>query len=95
VPLDQLDTVILINTKAVFVGTVSVTRLMLAEPDQRMAALVSDPLVSIEPRADEKEVFELFDKYNLRSLTVVNSEQQPIGAITVDDIVSRMHAKIS
>ncbi|MGH9729584.1 MAG: magnesium transporter MgtE N-terminal domain-containing protein [Candidatus Acidiferrales bacterium] len=94
VPLDQLDTVILIDTHAVFVGTVSVTRLMLAEKDQRMAALVSDPLVSVEPETDEKEVFELFDKYNLRSLTVVNTEQQPIGAITVDDIVSRMHAKL-
>ncbi|HXT74592.1 MAG TPA: CBS domain-containing protein, partial [Candidatus Angelobacter sp.] len=94
VPLDQLDTVILINTHAVFVGTVSVTRLMLAEKDQRMAALVSDPLVSVGPQTDEREVFELFDKYNLRSLTVVNAEQQPIGAITVDDIVSRLHAKV-
>ncbi|MGH9455512.1 MAG: magnesium transporter MgtE N-terminal domain-containing protein [Terriglobia bacterium] len=94
VPLDQLDTVILIDTKAVFVGTVSVTRLMLAEKNQRMAALVSDPLVSVGPQTDEKEVFDLFDKYNLRSLTVVNAERQPIGAITVDDIVSRMHAKL-
>ena len=94
VPLDQLDTVILIDTHAVFVGTVSVTRLMLAEKDQRMAALVSDPLVSVGPQTDEKEVFELFDKYNLRSLTVVNAEQQPIGAITVDDIVSRLHAQL-
>ncbi|MGH9709133.1 MAG: CBS domain-containing protein, partial [Candidatus Acidiferrales bacterium] len=93
-PLDQLDTVILINTHAVFVGTVSVTKLMLAEKDQRMAALVNEPLVSVGPQTDEKEVFELFDKYNLRSLTVVNVEQQPIGAITVDDIVSRMHAKL-
>lgn len=94
VPLDQLDTVILIDAKAVFVGTVSVTRLMLAEKDQRMAALVSDPLVSVGPQTDEREVFELFDKYNLRSLTVVNTEQQPIGAITVDDIVSRLHAQL-
>lgn len=94
VPLDQLDTVILIDTKAVFVGTISVTRLMLAEKEQRMAALVSAPPVSVGPQTDEKEVFELFDKYNLRSLTVVNAEQQPIGAITVDDIVSRMHAKL-
>lgn len=94
VPLDQLDTVILIDTHAVFVGTVSVTRLMLAEKDQRMAALVSAPLVSVGPQTDEKEVFELFDKYNLRSLTVINAEQQPIGAITVDDIVSRLHAQL-
>ena len=94
VPLDQLDTVVLINTHAAFVGTVSMVRLLLAEKDQRMAALVNDPLTSVEPDADEREVFELFDKYNLRSLTVVNAEHQPIGVITVDDIVSRMRAKL-
>jgi len=94
VPLDQLDTVVLINTHAAFVGTVSMVRLLLAEKDQRMAALVNDPLTSVGPQTDEKEVFELFDKYNLRSLTVVNAEQQPIGVITVDDIVSRMRAKL-
>ena len=47
----------------------------------------------IRTRSD-KEVFELFDKYNLRSLTVVNDENRPIGAITVDDVVSRLRAKI-
>ena len=44
--------------------------------------------------ARDKEVYELFDKYNLRSLAVVDAENCPIGAITVDDIVSRMRAKI-
>ncbi len=29
-------------------------------------------------------MFELFDKYNLRSLSVVNAESHPIGVITVD-----------
>ena len=32
-----------------------------------MAELKSEPLVSVPPDADEKEVFELFDKYNLRT----------------------------
>jgi len=36
----------------------------------------------------------LFDKYNLRSLAVVDEAGRPVGAITVDDIVSRMHAKM-
>jgi Mg/Co/Ni transporter MgtE len=36
----------------------------------------------------------LFDKYNLRSLAVVNRENHPIGSITVDDIVSRLRAKL-
>jgi Mg/Co/Ni transporter MgtE len=48
----------------------------------------------VSPDTSEKDVFELFDKYNLRSLTVVNEENCPIGAITVDDVVSHMQAKL-
>jgi len=48
----------------------------------------------VHAETDEKEVFEIFDKYNLRSLAVVDAANRPIGAITVDDIVSRMHAKL-
>jgi len=94
VPLDQLDTVILINKDAAFTGTVPVSRLLLAAQDQKMTELVSTPAVRVEASANEKEVFEFFDKYNLRSLTVVDENAHPIGAITVDDIVSRMHAKV-
>ena len=39
--------------------------------------LKSEPLVSVPPDADEKEVFELFDKYNLRSLGVVDPRAVP------------------
>jgi Mg/Co/Ni transporter MgtE len=35
-------------------------------------------------------VFEIFDKYNLRMLTIVDENNRPIGAITVDDVVSRL-----
>lgn len=59
-----------------------------------MAELAFEPRLSVTPETDDKEVFELFDKYNLRSLTVVNAENRPIGAITVDDIVHRMRTKM-
>jgi magnesium transporter len=95
VPLEQLDNVVLINRESVFVGTVPVARLLLAAKEQKMAELLSETSVSVDPQAEEKEVFELFDKYNLRSLTVVDENRHPIGAIAVDDIVSRMHAKLS
>ena len=65
-------------------------RLLLAAPDQRMAELKMEPLLSLPPNADDKEVFELFDKYNLRMLTVVDEENRPIGTITVDDVVSKL-----
>ena len=92
--LEQLDTVFVINGEARFSGSVAVARLVLAAPDQRMSQLTSVPLVSVSPEAEDKEAFELFDKYNLRSLAVVDQRGRPIGAITVDDVVTRLVAKL-
>jgi len=94
VALDQLDNIVLINRDAALAGTVPVARLVLAASDQRMAELAFEPLLSVRPDAKDKEVFELFDKYNLRSLAVVDESNCPVGTITVDDVVSRLRAKI-
>jgi len=91
--LDQLDTIVLLNNAAEFAGTVSVARLMLAHPEQPVKELRSEPLLSISAEADEKDVFELFDKYNLRMLTVVDEGNRPVGTVTVDDVVSRLVKK--
>jgi magnesium transporter len=88
--LDQLDTIVLLDSAAQFSGVVPVARLLLAAPEQRMAELKVEPLLSLPPNAGDKEVFELFDKYNLRTLTIVDKDNRPIGAITVDDVVSRL-----
>jgi flagellar motility protein MotE (MotC chaperone) len=88
--LEQLDTIVLIDKSAQFSGTVSVARMLLAAPDQPMADMKSEPLLSITADANEKDVFELFDKYNLRMLTVIDDLHLPIGTITVDDVVSRL-----
>ena len=91
--LDQLDTIVLLDKEAEYSGTVSVARLLMAASEQMMSDLRSEPLLSIAADADEKDVFELFDKYNLRMLTVVDEEKRPIGTVTVDDVVSRLVKK--
>jgi CBS domain-containing protein/sporulation protein YlmC with PRC-barrel domain len=88
VNLEQLDTVFLIDRGAAFAGCVSLGRLLLAAPGEPMSAFRQEPLLSVRPDTDGTEVFELFDKYNLRSLAVVDEEGHPLGAITVDDVVS-------
>jgi Mg/Co/Ni transporter MgtE len=90
VSADQLDTVFVIDQGAKLSGTVSVGRLWLAEDQQALKELRSEPILSVRPEAEEREVFELFDKYNLRSLAVVDEEGRPIGTITVDDVVTRL-----
>ena len=73
---------------------VAVGRLLLAGDDEPLANLKSEPLVSVGPDAKEKEVFALFDKYNLRTLAVVDASGRPIGAITVDDVITRLRASL-
>lgn len=91
--MDQLDTVVLLDDAAQFSGTVSVARLLLATPEQTMKELRPEPLLSVKPQTEEREVFEIFDKYNLRMLTVVDEGNLPIGTITVDDVVTRLLKK--
>lgn len=94
VPIDQLDNVFVINKDAVLVGAVPVPRLLLAGPDQAMNELYSEPPVSARPETDDNEIFEQFDKYNLRSMAVVDEGGRPIGAIAVDDVVMRLRQKL-
>jgi magnesium transporter len=91
---EQLDAVFLVDGDAKFSGVVAVGRLLLASAAQTMVALKYEPLLSVRPDADEKEVIELFDKYNLRVLGVVDENSTPIGMITVDDVVTRLAAKV-
>jgi len=90
VNLEQLDTVIVIDGQARLSGVVAVARLLLASGEQALAELKSEALVSVRADAEEHEVFELFDKYNLRSLSVVDEHGRPMGSITVDDVVTRL-----
>src|SRR5256885_3176439 len=91
--VDQLDNVVLLDSAAKFSGVVPIARLLLAAPEQQMAELKVEPLLGVPADADERDVFELFDKYNLPTLTVINNENRPIGTITVDDVVSRLVKK--
>jgi magnesium transporter len=94
IDLEQLDTIFVIDGNAKFSGAVPLGRMLLAGDEEPLAQLKSEPLVSVPPDAKEKEVFTLFDKYNLRSLAVVDASGRPIGAITVDDVITRLRVLI-
>ena len=92
--MEQLDTILVIDGNAKFSGAVPLGRLLLAADEEPLAQLKSEPLVFVAPDAKEKEVFAVFDKYNLRSLAVVDASGRPVGVITVDDVISRMRARL-
>jgi Mg/Co/Ni transporter MgtE len=93
VPVDSLDAIYLINNDNALVGAVPLGRLLLADSGAALGSLRAEQLIFADAQAREKQVIELFDKYNLRSLPVVDAEQKLLGMITVDDIVGRLWQK--
>jgi len=90
IDLDTLDTVYLVNDTGGLTGAVPVARLLLATGETPLASLCVDPLVFVDTETKERQVIEMFDKYNLRSLPVVDTDQKLVGVITADDIISRL-----
>jgi Mg/Co/Ni transporter MgtE len=90
---ENLSTIFLVDEVGRFAGSVPVARLILASPEQKLADLKSEPLLSIPTDAPERDAIELVDKYNLLALPIVNDEERLVGVITVDDIVSVLRKK--
>jgi Mg/Co/Ni transporter MgtE len=59
-----------------------------------MLSLTQEPLVLAHEGISENEVAELFDKYNLQTLPVVNEQNKLTGVITSDDVISMLRSKL-
>ena len=93
--LESMSTIYLIGEGEKLLGAVPLVRLVLAPHDAALSSLAVDPLITVHPCADEHEVAEIFDKYNLLTLPVVDEETGALtGVITADDVISILRAKL-
>lgn len=86
--LEDLHSIFLVDSDNHLRYTVPLAKLFFAAGHTPLKELASDPLLYV--RSDEKQdrVAEMFDKYNLLMLPVVDQHDRLIGVITVDDIVA-------
>src|SRR6202034_3657493 len=74
-------------------GVVPLARLILALPETRVNVLSEPRIISCHADDHQDEVAELFDKYNLHALPVVNSVNRLAGVVQADDVISFLRAK--
>ena len=91
--LETLNTLLLIDAEERLVGVVPVARLFVAAAAVRLRELCSETLIKVSVHERQKRVIELFDKYNLLTLPVVDEEGKLAGVITADDIISVLRQK--
>lgn len=71
-------------------GVVMLPRLLLAHSDTRLWMLREGHTVHCGLHARDGEVAELFDKYNLRSLPVVNTTRHVAGVIHAEQVIAQL-----
>jgi len=92
--IETVSTIYLVDSRGTLAGAVPLAKLVLASSDTPLLSLTQEPLISCNAGAEEKLVAELFDKYNLLTLPVVDDQSKLTGVITSDDVISLLRAKL-
>jgi CBS domain-containing protein len=92
--MESMSTIFLIDSHGTLAGAVPLAKIALAKPETPLLSLHQEPLISSRADAKEREFAELFDKYNLLTLPVVDDHSRLVGVITPDDIINMLRAKL-
>ena len=91
--LETLNTLFLIDGDERLCASVPLARLFIATGSERVRDLAAEPLIQVPVNEKQDRVTELFDKYNLLTLPVVDEDGKLAGVITADDIISVLRQK--
>jgi magnesium transporter len=91
--LESLNTLFLVDGEERLIASIPLPRLFLAAGDARLKDLATATLIHVALDESQDRVTELFDKYNLLTLPVVDEDGKLAGVITADDIISVLRAK--
>ncbi len=92
--VESVSTIFIIGEKDKLLGAVPLAKIVLAPPGTPLMMLSTGHMATIHPGADEKSIAELFDKYNLLTLPVIDEDGVLTGVITADDVINMLRAKL-
>jgi magnesium transporter len=85
--VESIHSVYLIDQEETLLGSVPLARILLAPTMTPLRTLSHDEVISVPTEEDAKAVIDLFRKYNLLSLPVVDDKQHLVGVVTADDVL--------
>lgn len=85
--VESVHMIYLIGSGGALTGAVPLARILLAGSSTPLKDLSTEEVISVEPHADQKTVVNLFHKYNLMTLPVVDEYPHLLGIVTADDVL--------
>jgi magnesium transporter len=90
--IDTLTEIYLIDDEERIAGLIPLVQLVLATMQTPLASLPQGHIVSCNASTNGRKVAELFDKYNLRSLPVVDNDRKLVGVIHAEQVIALLRA---
>jgi magnesium transporter len=84
---EATDKLYVVDRNEKVTGEISLTQLLTVDPSRRIDEIMSSDITTIPVDMEETEVAKLFERHDWVSAPVVDSEQQLVGRITIDDVV--------
>jgi len=91
---ESVTEIYLLDEKRVLRGAVPLARLVMAQPETRLAVLAEPRVLSCPADMRQNDLAEFFDKYNLHALAVVDSQNRMVGVVQADHVISFLREKL-
>ena len=85
---ETITEIYLLGPHDVLMGVVPLARLVLAREETQARVLAEPRMITCELDAHQNDVAELFDKYNLRALPVVDKQRRLEGVVEADHVIA-------
>ena len=79
-----------VTKRRVLLGVVTVKRLLMSAYETKISEIMETNVLSVTTHEDKEDVAQMFSKYDLTALPVVDGEDRLLGIITVDDAMDVM-----
>ena len=91
---ESVTEIYLLDEKGILRGAISLARLVMAQPETRLAVLAEPRVLSCPSGLHQNDLAELFDKYNLHALPVVDAQGRMVGVVQADHVISFLREKL-
>jgi flagellar motility protein MotE (MotC chaperone)/sporulation protein YlmC with PRC-barrel domain len=90
--IEIVTDIYLLDEEGRIASLIPLVQLLLAESGAPLADLPDSHVVTCEIDANGRKVAELFDKYNLRSLPVLDHEKRLVGVVHAEQVIALLRA---
>jgi len=93
--IEEIYNIYVVNEDGNLTGVLPLRQLIITPPGRKIDKIMEADVISVSTDMDQEEVANMFGKYDLISVPVLDESGKLVGLITVDDIVDVMEEEVS